>query len=668
MAHGDIWDGRSIASRSSCLTNAVESLLGHAAAKGIASDVDLINRTLKKGYKMITHASNGFDSTDKPYRWMSLRYVSFEEVLSLTSVQKTFEGHAEGCSSQQLQELQGAAGLWHFVICNFKEKSEKDPQVDDPRIIEAALGDEEFVQLLQQYFESSDTENQKWFKTLATLVVFEGYTLLHFCCKRGLIHCVEYLLKKHSVFTATQPWLQLADPLWQDRRWGNSAFSRAAYCGDVEMLNVLLNWAHEHDQLEKALQLKDKHGQDLFQILEGRIAKRDGAKGNPKLAHNLLSQACGRQPSYPEAAGLGANVSADVVAMVIVDPPKSTGDPQNAGYAGENSEDQRLAYPLDAQMTLVSLSEFFAKLQAEEQVLRGRSVLIINLKLLPQDGKDQEAAHRLLSSLRDCCRVGMKNCFCNPELCLTLGEATARQLNADPVPAWESIGFLPQWDVHPGSDSPLLEKFADVLEMMFNAAEHTFERDFIGFELNRGIRSCLPWERVHVTTLLGNAFRPKQLAHSLRWERTRTKKLKDNLRKDFKAFNCLLSGVAALERFFVVKQTLIDSTSVEHALHPSWKWYVGRLIPFWLKQVTSMKSLNDSWGQERDPEMAAVICQIAKMLEGAVVHLLKMRPKDGRPGINGMCQVVKESLDSNVPQWPSLLPEVADYMKKISPE
>lgn len=174
------------------------------------------------------------------------------------------------------------------------------------------------------------------------------------------------------MLTATQPWLQLADPLWKDRRWGNSAFSIAAYCGDVEMLNVLLTWAQENGQLEKALQLKDKNGQDLFQILESRIAKRGGAKGNPKLAHNLLSQACGRQLSYPDVKTLGAHVSADVEALVIVDPPKSASDPQNAGYAGETREDQRLSHALDAQMTLVSLSDFFAKTSSRGESLAGQ--------------------------------------------------------------------------------------------------------------------------------------------------------------------------------------------------------------------------------------------------------------------------------------------------------
>lgn len=198
--------------------------------------------------------------------------------------------------------------------------------------------------------------------------------------------------------------------------------------------------------------------------------------------------------------------------------------------------------------------------------------------------------------------MSMKACFSNPELCIALAEAAAQQLNAKPIPAWESLGILPQWDAHPGGDSPLLDRFADALEKMLDAAEGTFQREFIGFDLPQGVRSCVPWARVHVITLFGQAFTPKRLAHSLRWG-DRAGKLKVNLNKNFKAFNCLLSGAAALERVLLVKRTLLDSTSVEDALHPSWRWFVCRLICFWLKQVNAMTS----WASVcQDSEMTAV--------------------------------------------------------------
>ena len=409
----DVMDVQSIASRTSCLTNAVESLLGHAAAMGVASDVELTNKTLQRGYRMVTHDSTGFESGDKPYRWMSLRYVTFEEVASLKSVE---ELGVSGNIFSQLQGVQGAAGLWHFVIRNFRKSEEKSPVIvtaffgsrleivsaavqekfdlldhdDDPRIIKTALSDADFTQLLYDYFMTGDVHNQKFFKTLATLSILGGETLLHFCCERGLHNCVDYLLRHHSVLTAENPWMRLADPLWQERKWGNSAFSIAAYRGDVQMLKILVAWAKEHDQLQKVLQLKDKKKQDLFQVLQSRIAKGEGAKGNPKLAHNLLAEAAGRRPLYgSQVSSLGPDVSSDEGATVLVDPPK-LGKSDASEALGE-----RRTYRLDGKMTLASLSAFFQTILRERD-LQGKSVLIVNLKLLPQeDGKDTESAQHL---------------------------------------------------------------------------------------------------------------------------------------------------------------------------------------------------------------------------------------------------------------------------------
>lgn len=633
---------------------------------------------------MVTHDSTGFESGNKPYRWMCLRYVTFQEVASLKSVE---ELGVSGNIFSQLQEVQGAAGLWHFVIHNFCKNEEKRPVIvtaffgsrleilsaavqekfdlldhdDDPRIIKTALSDADFTQLLYDYFMTGDVHNQKFFKTLATyatLSVLGGETLLHFCCERGLHNCVDYLLRHHSVLTAEKPWMRLADPLWQERKWGNSAFSIAAYRGDVQMLEILVSWAREHDQLQKVWQLKDKKNQDLFQVLQGRIAKGEGAKGNPKLAHNLLAEATGRRPLYgSQVSSLCPDVSSDEGATVLVDPPIKLGKSDASGALAE----QRHTYRLDGKMTLPSLSAFFQTLREED--LQGKSVLIVNLKLLPQeDGKDHESAQDLLFVLRSCCRVSMKACFSNPELCIALAEAVAQQLNAKPIPAWESLGILPQWDEHPGGDSPLLDRFADALEKMSDAAEDTFQRGFIGFDLPQGVRSCVPWARVHVITLFGQAFTPKRLANGLRWG-DRAEKLKANLSKNFKAFNCLLAGAAALERALLVKRTLLDSTSVEDALHPSWRWFVCRLICFWLKQVDAMTSRVSAC---QDSEMTAVTRQIELMLDGSVLHLVKMRPKKGRPGLSEICQVVEETLESNFSDWKTSLPEVTGYFRKIA--
>ena len=82
--------------------------------------------------------------------------------------------------------------------------------------------------------------------------------------------------------------------------------------------------------------------------------------------------------------------------------------------------------------------------------------------------------------------MSMKACFSNPELCIALAEAVAQQLNAKPIPAWESLGILPQWDAHPGGDSPLLDRFADALEKMLDAAEGTFRGSSLVLTFPRG--------------------------------------------------------------------------------------------------------------------------------------------------------------------------------------
>lgn len=179
--------------------------------------------------------------------------------------------------------------------------------------------------------------------------------------------------------------MRLADPLWEERKRGNSAFSIAAYRGDVQMLKILVAWAKEHDQLQKVLQLKDKKKQDLFQVLQSRIAKGEGAKGNPKLAHNLLAKAAGRRPLYgSQVSSLGPDVSSDEGATVLVDPPKLGKSDASEALC------ERRTYCLDGKMTLASLSAFFQTILRERD-LQGKSVLIVNLKLLPQeDGKDMK--------------------------------------------------------------------------------------------------------------------------------------------------------------------------------------------------------------------------------------------------------------------------------------
>ena len=72
------------------------------------------------------------------------------------------------------------------VSAAVQEKFDLIDEEDDPRIIEAALQDDDFVALLRGYFAAGDTARPKYFKTLATMCALQGQTLLHLCCPHAL--------------------------------------------------------------------------------------------------------------------------------------------------------------------------------------------------------------------------------------------------------------------------------------------------------------------------------------------------------------------------------------------------------------------------------------------------------------------------------------------------
>ena len=52
-------ENRTVASRTSYITNAVEQMVGHAGSREVASDAGLVNNTLKRGCKLVTLDSSG---------------------------------------------------------------------------------------------------------------------------------------------------------------------------------------------------------------------------------------------------------------------------------------------------------------------------------------------------------------------------------------------------------------------------------------------------------------------------------------------------------------------------------------------------------------------------------------------------------------------------------
>ncbi|CAE7440679.1 unnamed protein product [Symbiodinium natans] len=137
-------ENRTVASRTSYITNAVEQMVGHAGSREVASDA-------------------GHLSSNKPFRYMVLRYVQWSELIPILRLKdhqvvlRDFRYKPEdSCNvvttyfSTQLE----------VVMAAVQEKFAWLDDEDDPRIIRAALQDDEFVLLLRGYFEAGDTERR----------------------------------------------------------------------------------------------------------------------------------------------------------------------------------------------------------------------------------------------------------------------------------------------------------------------------------------------------------------------------------------------------------------------------------------------------------------------------------------------------------------------------
>jgi len=658
-------DAQTIASRTSYLTNAVEALFGHAGSRGMASKC--VNETLKSGLKLVTHDSSGHLASNKPYRFMVLRYFQWAELVSMG----IFE---QQVTPSTLAEIQGADGIWHVVIRDFRYKPEGPPNVvttyfsthldlvsaavqekfdllqeeDDPRLIEAALQEEDFRQLLEDYFMTGDTSNAKFYKTLATLSCLGNLTLLHFCCEHGLCKCVEFLLHGYCSQTAEHPWLQLADPLWQERTWGNNAFSIAAYRGDEKLLQILWAWAEQHDRVGRVTQSRTKSDQSLIEIIEERLQKR-GSKGNPRAAFNLIAPAFNRSMLD---AGMQIESSTPELPKLVID---ASLERESRSAATPSS---RQMIPLQAcegsELSLASLAQTLEECSGR---LAGKSLLILDASF--RRGTDDDM-NRLMKAVSSCHRVAVKGCSSSPETCIGLGRAVVKRLQEDPPPAWRSIDLLPQWNEAPSRLSPVLTEFADTLEALLHAGLNSRNLDF-QFELPARAGRYLPEDRFALKGLAKLAFTPKRLAYSLIENQSRNKQLERNLLANFKAFNPLLCAPAYLERVLLPKEILLKVSEVEPALNASWVDFVERIVQIWVGQAAALPK----WAMQfPSARKQWVLGQIVQMVDGAVVHFAKMRPRKTRPGLSAMIPALQGALEK-CPGWQNMLPKTANYLQSV---
>ena len=242
-------------------------------------------------------------STSKPYRWMSLRCYSTKSILQRFTLPIDIVENDDNVWHVVVHECQKSrpntspivctsyfSNLYSEVMSVLREKFEMLElfDEDDPNIIEAALQDEETANLLQKLFESGDTINEAHFKTVASLNLLNRgkLTLLLFCCEHGYIKCISLLLEKYS--TKTEPkWLRLADPMFQEKSYGNSAFHVAVYRGDEAVFRLLWQWALDHGYIDRVKKLKSRNGENLADTAERRIKM---AEKNPAALKNSVKQ------------------------------------------------------------------------------------------------------------------------------------------------------------------------------------------------------------------------------------------------------------------------------------------------------------------------------------------------------------------------------------------
>jgi len=615
---------------------------------------------------------------------MVLRYVKWDEILSV--------GAVNDIGPEQLTQLQGYDGIWHVVIRDFRYKSTDGINVvtayfntqlevvysavqekfdlleeeDDPRIIETALQDEGFCALLKDYFEAGDTTNPKFFKTLATLACLQGMTLLHFCCEKKLHKCAAFLLRDYSVLTASHPWLQLADPFWQERKWGNTAFSIAAYGGDERLLQILWDWAQLHGKLEIAMSVKDKRKQTVVEIIEERIRKGSGAKGNPKLAFNVVARSFERMPLAQE----DQLDRGDDLPLLILDPTAKDRWVDHARMESERASTQRerATMPLALSSEPLQLTALAQLLEGMAEDLKGMSALLLNVTLADSSdvgAADEASARRFIAALSGCARIALKNCTSSPETCVLLAKAIVWRLEQDPVPTWESVALLPNWDEVPPPGAPVRSAFAEAVEELLQAGLRARNANFM-FELPSRGGLYLPSERWLLKGLCTLAFSPKRLAFSFLVGGPAAERLKKNLLANFKAYNPLLSAPAYVERALLRPQYLRAGRRVDEALVPCWPEFVERIVEIWLVQARRLPHFAASLPDLVDKADEA-IRKVRKMIDQAVLHLAKMRERRSRPGLLQMLPRVRAALDRD-PNWRTTLPETASYLDELRAE
>eukprot|EP00928_Gymnodinium_smaydae_P013600 TRINITY_DN14951_c1_g5_i1.p1 TRINITY_DN14951_c1_g5~~TRINITY_DN14951_c1_g5_i1.p1 ORF type:complete len:1291 (+),score=193.15 TRINITY_DN14951_c1_g5_i1:68-3874(+) len=650
------------------LRNPVEELLGHATARDVADQV--VVSTVQSGWRMLTH---DLGSGKKPYRWMVFRCLDWSEIEELCP------GHAVRPDAS-IPEF-----VWHVAVLELEGSSRRRNSVtvvnqyfqsnmdvifdtardmfasldeDDPQLIEAAVDDHDFCQILRCYFEAGDIRNPAHFLTLARTGLWPEGSLLHTCCEQGFAQCVDLLLERYTPYTApeSEPWLQLADPLWQESSWGNTAFHSAAWHGHHEVMSSLVAWATKHDQLVKVRSMRNKQRQTMYDLVTARLEKcKQNGKGQEPLVatYNVIAKIFGKKPMSQAASHEDASQQNSVIVLI------------------DSADKRRILDLPSSALTLDGIADTLASVSAELAKGAIDTVLLLRINVQPSqnDAAEAKAASRLLELLAGCRRVVFMKSSSSPMSAVHLCRSMAKMLSApdDYRLRWHSLALVPRWTEEPAGGLPA---YAEALEEVLAALRGAC--GILGvtrIDLPPGSSSSyLPWSSRHLPVLLSAILRPKSVAHHLlgdgpqAWKET---ELWSRMSAKFTSQNPLLSGPVSLERRLFHKPALLEARNVSDCLHPAWSAFVESYVD----SLASTVRLMPQWApRAAHREVAAgeeALKLVQRMADEALLYLLKMRRSRTRPGLPGLENLVRPAFaGGGSGGGPALFPRAREYFNR----
>jgi len=222
---------------------------------------------------------------------------------------------------------------------------------------------------------------------------------------------------------------------------------------------------------------------------------------------------------------------------------------------------------------------------------------------------------------------------------VSLVAALDAALGAEPGSAgaidWKSCGIIPQWTHVPPSDSKEAFNFAEAIGALISRMNAVCGSCiFHGCDLPIGASAYFPPQHRHLLMLLTQSFKLKHVAGALaKPDSVGNEDLMRKMQSDFSGHNPMLSGVCVLERTMLRKSTLIATNSISQAMDPQWSKYVQQHIEIMLTHLDTLSQWAPLLGlQPKGPEAE----NLRRMVDEALLHLLKMRPSGRRQGLDVM--------------------------------